>query len=615
MLIKDTLTINLSEDIKNVIDLEDISEAAILSEIENYIVTEGLAKEYERFVNIFSSNIVETGVWVSGFYGSGKSYFGKLLGYLLSNRIINGTPARDRILQRFNGIENEALVKNSISKLNSIEAKVVFLDIAKQDTTKGLSYTLFRNFLKSLELPENEHGFLLYSLMCDAVYSSITDFFNDKTGEKWLDLKTNRMRYIPKIKELYILLGNSEQDYNNTLTTIRREIDEFSPSKLKDELFNYLNINKTEKIVFLFDEASEAITQKKIDILQLEGLSEALSALGGKVWTVAIAQEKLDDVISNSSVNKAMLTKVTDRFKTKVHLEATEVDVIIRSRLLKKNDSSIKLLEDNYQRNSGKIADHSNLTGASKTEGKGTYVTYYPFYKYQFDLMQNFLFGTKGYTSTKVAARGMIITTYDILKKQLQNEELFNVARGWQITIEAQQQPDVRIVNRYTNAERIVTQEHNSLSGRRILETIHFLFESEVVPPTFNNILKSFSKEPEEARLIQKDLELALELLVNSKILLLTDGKYRITSDLEQRLLDEMNQYSVQIFKKKAQLIHAFQNSSLIKTLSRINDNSNNYEFYITSDNEDELTKPPLKQLKIKVKSLYTFSEDFSSGY
>ena len=613
MLIKDTLTINLSEDIKNVIDLEDISDAAILSEIENYIVTEGLAKEYERFVNIITSNIVETGVWISGFYGSGKSYFGKLLGYLLNNRIINGTPARDRILQRFNGIENEALVKNSISKLNSIESRVVFLDIAKQDTTKGLSYTLFKNFLKSLELPENEHGFLLYSLMCDASYSSISDFLNDKTGEKWSDLKTNRMRYIPKIKELYVLLGNSEQDYNNTLTTIRREIDEFSPSTLKDELYNYLNINKTEKIVFLFDEASEAITQKKIDILQLEGLSEALSALGGKVWTVAIAQEKLDDVISNSNVNKAMLTKVTDRFKTKVHLESTEVDVIIRSRLLKKNESSIKLLEENYQKNSGKIADHSNLTGATKTEEKGNYVTYYPFYKYQFDLMQNFLFGTKGYTSTKVAARGMIITTYDILKKQLQNEELYNVVRGWQITSEAQQQPDVRIVNCYTNAERIVTHEHISLSGRRILETIHFLFESEVVPPTFNNILKSLSKEPEEARKIQKELEQALELLVNSKILLLTDGKYRITSDLEQRLLDEMNQYAVQIFKKKAQLINAFQNSSFIKTLSRINDNNNNYEFYITSDNEDELTKPPLKQLKIKVKSLYTFSEDYSS--
>ncbi len=155
MIIKDILTINLSEDIKNVIDLEVISEKEIQDEIENYIVTDGLAREYVTFVDTFTSNILETGVWISGFYGSGKSYFGKLLGYMLSNRSIGGTPARDRINQRFTGISDEALVKNALSRLESINSRVVFLDIAKQDTSKGLAFTLFRNFLKSLGFPEN----------------------------------------------------------------------------------------------------------------------------------------------------------------------------------------------------------------------------------------------------------------------------------------------------------------------------------------------------------------------------------------------------------------------------------------------------------------------------
>jgi len=119
MNIKDILTIDLSEDIKNVIDLEDISEEAIKSEIESYIVTDGLAKEYSDFVSIYTSNVLETGVWLSGFYGSGKSYFGKLLGYILSNIDIVGTPARERILQRFTGIQDEALIRNSITKIDS----------------------------------------------------------------------------------------------------------------------------------------------------------------------------------------------------------------------------------------------------------------------------------------------------------------------------------------------------------------------------------------------------------------------------------------------------------------------------------------------------------------
>ncbi|MBK0380054.1 BREX system P-loop protein BrxC [Mucilaginibacter segetis] len=612
MLIKDILTIDLSEDIKNVIDLEDISEAAIQSEIENYIITEGLAEEYSDFVSTFTSNIIETGVWISGFYGSGKSYFGKLLGYMISNRLIGGTPARDRILQRFTGINDEALVKNSIAKLNSVNARVVFMDIAKQDTSKGFAYALFRNFLKSLELPENEHGFLLFSLMCSADYSNVVDFVQDKSGKSWSDLKNNRIVYIGKIKEIYIALGNSEADYSTILTTIRREIDEFSASKLKDELSTYFKAVRDEKVVFLFDEASEAINQRKFTLLDLEGLSESLSSLGGKVWTIAIAQEKLDDVINNSNISKAQLTKVTDRFKIKIHLEATEVDVIIRSRLLKKKDDALQKLKDHYQKNSGKIADHSGLTGAGKTENSDSFVTYYPFYQNQFGLLQNFLFGRQGYASTKVAARGMIITTYDILKHEIQNETLFNVATGWQIAKEAQPQPPVRLVNRYSNADTILKNEHIDLPGRHLLETIHFLTEAEVAPTSFTNIVKSYVKAPEDFHTVQALVTKALDTLVEHKILLLSNGTYRITSDIEQRLLDEMNQFLVQIFKKKQQIISAFKNSAFIKSLAKINDANTIFDFYITSDNDDELTNPGLKQLKLKVKSLYSFGDDRS---
>lgn len=610
MLIKEILTIDLSEDIKNVIDLEDLSEVAIQSEIESYILTDGLAKEYVNFATKYTSNIIETGVWLSGFYGSGKSYFGKLLGYLMSNRLINGTPARDRIMQRFSGIEDEALVRNSIAKLNSINSRVVFMDIAKQDTSKGFAYAFFRNFLKSLELPENEHGFLLYSLMCDAAYGNPDDFFLDKTGKSWNETKNKKIIYIGKIKEIYLNLGYAEADYYNLLTTIRREIDEFSAAKLKDEIVNYFRAVKDEKVVFLFDEASEAITQKKFTLLDLEGLSESLSSLGGKVWTIAIAQEKLDDVINNSNISKAQLTKVTDRFKTKIHLEATEVDVIIRSRLLKKNEDAVKQLKEHYQSNSGKIADHSGLTGAGKTEDVDSFVTYYPFYQNQFGLLQNFLFGRQGYASTKVAARGMIITTYDILKHEIQNDQFLNVTTGWQITKEAQPQPPVRLVNRYQNADQILRQEKIDLPGRRLLETIHFLSEAEITPSSLNNIVKSYIKTPEDFYKVQNHVSRALEVLVEHKILLLTNGTYRITSDIEQRLLDEMNQYPVQVFRKKQQVIMSYKNAAFIKSIARINDSNTSYDFYITSDNDDELTNPLLKQLKLKIKSLYNFGDD-----
>ncbi len=280
---------------------------------------------------------------------------------------------------------------------------------------------------------------------------------------------------------------------------------------------------------------------------------------------------------------------------------------------MKKNDAAVKKLKEHYQSNSGKIADHSGLNGATKTETVDSFVTYYPFYQNQFGLLQNFLFGRQGYASTKVAARGMIITTYDILKHEIQNEKIFNVATGWQIAKEAQPQPPVRLVNRFSNAETILRNEKIDLPGRHLLETIHFLTEAEVAPTSLSNIVKSYIKAPEDFHGSQAIITKALDALVEHKILLLSNGTYRITSDIEQRLLDEMNQYPVQIFKKKQQVIAAFKNAAFIKALGKINDNNTPYDFYITSDNDDELTNPGLKQLKLKVKSLYSYGDDRSA--
>lgn len=611
MKIKEILTINLSEDIKNVIDLEDISEMAIISEIDNYIVTDGLAKEYSKFVDTYTSNILETGVWISGFYGSGKSYFGKLLGYLISNRIIGGTPSRDRIIQRFVGINDEALILNSIHKLNSINSRVVFLDIAKQDKDLGLPFILFQNLLKSLNFLTDNYGYIEFQLLITSKLVEFKSKVFDKYQKEWDEIKDNELLYAKVFREVLTSWDYSDTDFNDLLKSIEVKTKSFDSNNLKEQLQKYFAHINNERIVFIFDETSEAISKEKISVLDLQAISESLSSLGGKVWTIAIAQEKLDDVINNSNVSKAQLTKVTDRFKTKIHLKATEVGVIIRNRLLKKTETGIQKLTEHYKKNSGKIADHASIHGAgiSKTDSAENYATYYPFYKYQFDLLQNFLFGTKGYASTKVAARGMIITTYDILKQEVQHTDLFHTVTGWHIAKEGQPQPPVRLVSRYDNAERILSEAGSSISGRKLLETINFLTEAEVTPSALPNIIKSFISDPDEQFKVQEDITKALEILTEAKVLLDTNKTYRITSDIEQRLLDEMNGFTVQGFVKKKQLVTAYKAAQFTKTIAKVTDAGLQFDFFITTDNDDELTTPNLKYLKVKVKSVYNISD------
>ncbi|MCR5777562.1 MAG: BREX system P-loop protein BrxC [Lachnospiraceae bacterium] len=615
MKIKDILTIDLKEDITNVIDMENLQEEELLSEIDNYIVTEGLAREFDKLADVFSGHVKETGIWLSGFYGSGKSYLGKLWGFILSNPDILGTPARDRILQRFHGISDEALIRNDIMALESKDFLVVRFDIAKQNTNWGIAMTMMENFLRTLDIPENAFGILLFHMMMQDLYTDVSKYVADKNGTKWGDVRKNIMSYHKVIKDIFLGKGNSENDFNNIKDTIEKERDHYSAAKLKEELELFLSVKPDVEVVFLFDEASEAINQKKFTLLDLEGISEAFSAIKGRVWTMAIAQEKLDDVINNSSINKSNLTKMTDRFKTKIHIESTEVDVIIRSRLLKKTDAGRQELESNYEHNSGKITDTAMLSGngLTKTDSRESYATYYPFYQYQLQLMQNFLFGKKGYTSTNVAARGMIISAYDILKKEMQEEDLFSTATAWQMAKQAQPQPPVLLVNRYESAERVLSQTGSPISGRSLLETIHFLEDADSAPTTISNILKAFISNPDDYYKIEKDVKTALDSLVEARILILNDNQYRITSDIEQRLLDEMNGFSVQPYVRKGSLLAYYKKSSFVKGASKVTDNGIGYDFYVTTDLDDEITNPSQKSLKLKIKSIYSISDDRSA--
>jgi hypothetical protein len=610
--INEILTLDLQEDIKNVIDLEDRSELEIQQEIESYIVTEGIGRHLYNFTNQFTSNIKETGVWLSGFYGSGKSYFGKMLGYIIDNPIINGTPARERFIPRLKGVSDESLIENSIRNLEAINSRVVFLDVAKQNTDRGLAFTLFANLLKNLGFRDDIYGYMEFDLFIDGKLGEFKDKAKSLEGQDWDELKTSNRMVARVMRKVFAEMGYSEADYADTQKVYSSAIEDFSASKFKTELEKYLKCRPDETLVFVFDEASEAISQKKFTLLDLEGISEALSSISKKVWTIAIAQEKLDDVINNANVNRSQLTKVTDRFKTKVHLESTEVDVIIRSRLLHKTDAGHKQLADYHKKNEGLVSDATNLKSSfpTKTANADEFATYYPFHKYQFDILQKFLFSSNALVATQIAARGMIITTFDVLRKQMREKELYSFTPGYAICSEAQTAPPIGLVNKYDTAKKILNERSSVIDGEKLLKTIHLLADSEVVSPTVENITKSYISDITTYYDVKPVIEEALALLLEAKVLLLSNNNYKITSDLEGKLLEEMKDFDVELFSKKRSLINCIKDYKLFTPVATFNDGSDSFKFSVLSDQDDELTGPGSKQLKLTVYSIFNISEN-----
>ena len=609
--INEILTIDLQEDIKNVIDLEDQSEHEIQHEIESYIVTKGLGEHFYNFLSLFSGNKKETGVWLSGFYGSGKSYFGKMVGYVLANPVINGTSARDRFILRLKGLNNESLIENIVRKLDSIQSRVVCLDVAKQNTDNGLAFTLFANFLKNLGFRQDIYGYMEFDLFIDGKYDEFCKKAKKLEGKDWSELRANNRLVAKTMRNTFIEMGFTEKEYEETKETYSSAMSNFSSSRLKDELEKYLKVRPDETLVFVFDEASEAISQKKFTLLDLEGLSEMISSISKTVWLIAIAQEKLDDVINNSNVNRSQLTKVTDRFNTKIHLESTEVDVIIRSRLLQKKDKFNKELLAFYQKNEGLITDSTNLNSSfpTKTTNAEDFAIYYPFHKYQFHLLQKFLFSSNALVATQIAARGMIITTFDVLRKQMRNQELFNFTPGHAICTEAQTAPPVGLVNKYDTAKRILQESKSEIEGEKLLKTIHLLADSEVVSASAENITKSYIADICTYYDVKPKIEKALDLLVEAKVLLFANNNYKITSDLEGRLLEEMKDFNIELFSKKRDLIKVIKEYKIFNSVATYNENTDNFKFSITSDQDDELSVGN-KQLKMSVYSLFNIGEN-----
>jgi hypothetical protein len=617
--INDILKLDLNEDIKNVIDLEDKSQDEIQSEIESYIITEGLGKHLSKFVSQYTSNIKETGVWLSGFYGSGKSYFGKMLGYLIDNPTINGTSARDRFMPRLAGVNNQSLIENDIRKLDAINSKVIFLDIAKQNTDNGLAFTLFSNFLKSLGFRDDLYGYMEYELFIDGKYDFLKEKAKELFGKDWSEIKKSNREIAKAMRRVYATMDFSDAEYEDTKNTYSYAIQNFDAVKFKEELKKYLNKFPDENLVFVFDEASEAISQKKFNLLDLEGIAESLSSISNKVWTIAIAQEKLDDVINNTNVNKSQLTKVTDRFKTKIHLESTEVDVIIRNRLLLKKEDAYTSLISYYKKNDGLITDATNLksTFPTKTESAEQFATYYPFHKYQFDLLQKFLFSSNALVATQIAARGMIITTFDVLKKELRNRELYSFTTTHDLCTEAQTAPPADLVNKYSTAKSIIENKKVGVNGELLLKTLHFLNQSELASPTLENITKGYIEDISSYYDVKPKIEEALNLLVDAKILLLSNSNYKITSNLEGKLLEEMKDFDVELFIKKRELVGYLKKLSMFRQVAVINDDSVAYNFNVLTDLDDEIISSNNRNLRITAYSLFNINEerqDFIEG-
>ena len=607
--IKDILTINLDDEIKSVIDLHAQSDQEIISELDGFILTESLAKHLSDFCDEYVSGQMQSGVWLSGFYGSGKSYFAKMLGYLLRNPLLEGTTFRQRFVPKLTGLPDIEILENNIRGLDRINSLVVLFDSAKSTNTYGLPYMLMANFLHALGLLDNWIGLLEYELLLDDRYDEFLQIVQKNEGTSWQEIRKSMKNSPSVFKRALSNMGMSAEEIEESKNLVTLHRAEYDAAKLHDDLQRYLEKNPDKRIVFMIDEVSEAINQDKINLLDLEGIAESLASLGRKAWTIAIAQLKLDDVISMKNVSRNLLTKLRDRFRTTIDIKADEVDVIIKQRLLAKYNDAREELKDYYNHNSGAIRDITNLPGLNlrPTQDADTYADYYPFHEYQFRMLQYFLFGSGQMVQTKTGARGMIISAFDVLKKEVKRDyhehahvTATQLCKQAELTTEEEQRARYE---QATNALR--DKNYKYVEGTKLLQTIHFLAKTEVTQTTAENISRAYIDCPDLYYDALAEIKSALAILVENQIVLLAGNQYRITNQTEQRILDDMKAYEVPPYLIRSEVTKTLKGLQLLRSVQSITVESVPVNFLVAREDGEPVIGNSNELLKVLLHDIF----------
>ena len=114
MKIRDMFAEDINRPINGVIKVDQNSGDVVWQEVKEYVITRELKKHFISFFDYYSEAFdtptADIGVWISGFFGSGKSHFLKMLSYILENRKIGGVSTVEMFRQKFQDEDRKSVV-------------------------------------------------------------------------------------------------------------------------------------------------------------------------------------------------------------------------------------------------------------------------------------------------------------------------------------------------------------------------------------------------------------------------------------------------------------------------------------------------------------------------
>lgn len=404
-IIRDLFAKDINRSINGVVKVQDSKDGSIRQELDEYVVTRELQRHFATFFKAYGDAIdVPTdkiGVWISGFFGSGKSHFLKMLSYLLENRQIGGKSA----IRYFDGKIVDPMVEAAMERACSVSTQAILFNIDskagqwKQGDTAPTA--LLRGFERMFYEARGFYGEDLKLAKLEEHIDSLgktqefREAFERVNGESWFQTRDTYSYFEDDVVEvLQSVLGMSEKAAWNWLEGSEDEV--LAPDVFAKKVKDYVDAQAAAhggnyRLLFMVDEVGQFITNDRDPslMLSLQTIVEELgAACGGRVWVMVTSQEAIDNLslpVGND------FSKIQGRFNTRLSLSSSSVDEVIQRRVLEKTAPAADTLAQLYKQDSAVLKNNftfeesrADLAGYANAK---EFVASYPFVGYQFKLL------------------------------------------------------------------------------------------------------------------------------------------------------------------------------------------------------------------------------------
>ena len=390
---------DIDRPINGVVKVMQDDQQSLKDELSEYIITKELRRHFatffDNYVKAIDTPTDKIGVWISGFFGSGKSHFLKMLSYLLSNKEVDGKHAFDYFADKF----DDPMMYATVQKCVRIPTESILFNIDIEGPINKDKTAVLRVFAKVFY---NHCGFYGEDLKVAKLERFIDKqgkteafraAFKEVNGDEWVNARDSAAFFEDDVVEvLQSVLGMSETAARNWFNG--EENADMSIKQLVSEIKEYVDSKEGNfRLLFCVDEVGQYIGDDGDLMMNLQSLVEEIGdKCRGKVWVMVTSQEAIDSVVKITGND---FSKIQGRFNTRLSLSSSSVDEVIKKRVLAKTEDADHLLQMEYEKEASglkslfafdnPILDIKGFTSAAEFSAT------FPFVPYQFIIIQKVL--------------------------------------------------------------------------------------------------------------------------------------------------------------------------------------------------------------------------------